>query len=302
MKEELKERESKAEKLIEELEKQKNEHKQILLEQKQVLEEMRQHVDEEKKARAANPPPEVAFQQQQQLQQQQMPVQQVEAFIQPQQPIGQMPQAQLKAYQAQAFNQQDQVVQQLEPVQMQQQPNQQQLLVQQQQQVYQLQQEQVYPVQQQQAYPVQQQAEYVGQQFISSQPQVQQPVGVTQGANQPVQVNKLHQHPGEFLQQVIVNQQPAVGKDSLLYQQQLLQAQQQILQEQQQLPQLPPDAIPGQLNLDSHNLELNRNSDDLVERKEMKRSIGDDDEALLNEPPKFECLNCHGSQLISQLV
>ena len=210
------------------------------------------------------------------------------------------------------------MVQQLEPVQMQQQPNQQQLLVPQQQQVYQLQQEQVYPVQQQQAYPVQQQqaypvqqqqaypvqqqVEYVGQQFISSQPQVQQPVGVTQGANQPVQVNKLHQHPGEFLQQVIVNQQPAVGKDSLLYQQQLLQAQQQILQEQQQLPQLPPDAIPGQLNLDSHNLELNRNSDDLVERKEMKRSIGDDDEALLNEPPKFECLNCHGSQLISQLV
>ena len=299
LEEELKEKESKAEKLIEELEKQKNEHKQILLEQKQVLEEMRHHVDEEKKARAAvgvgNEQP-LQQQQQPQPQQQQQPQQLLQQ--QPQQLLQQQPQQQQHlVQQPEAVLQQQAAAEHVQPLPVMQQQVLQPLDPQQQPQNVQAHQQQFAPqnqVLQQPVYPPAQQMSPGQQQVAVQQPQaVQQQLqqmvpGPLEGAG--LQMNQVPSHQGQYVPQVIVSQSTPVDLNSALYQQQLLLAQQQVLQEQHEAKQVPAEVISSSGNAQAAPQDQHPNDDQLAERKEMKREAREEEHLIGTSP--FGCSNC----------
>lgn len=306
--EDLKEKEVKAERLIEELEKQKNEHKQILLEQKQVLEEMRHHVDEEKKARAAMSGNDV---------------QQLLPYVQPPEAAGnQQPRATFGEQQLQP-EVEVRNVQQHEPDLLQQQ----QQYVPQQDKVMQPQhlppedhrvQQQLQPHPEQPDVPLQQPVKLEIQQPQQEHEQIQQ---VYDHQPPPPQQNFVPQQP--IHQQFVEQQQPVnnhnvVGQQppeqNLQHQQELLQVQQeqsvkekhnQHLPLQNPLQDLDPDTLESKKEVEDSNEKL--------EKKEMKRDLERVEQILDSRVPQsqgkdlkyFEndknCLNCAAKVLPLQL-
>ena len=288
--EDLKEKEVKAERLIEELEKQKNEHKQILLEQKQVLEEMRQHVDEDKKARAALSGNDV---------QQQLPYVQPPEAAEHQQPRAAFGEQQLQP-QVEVQNAHQHV------------PD---LLIQQQQFVPQ-QDKVIQQQQQQQPHPQQANLPFVQPVKVES-PQPQQPEQLHQvfDHQQPPQQNAFPQQPihHQFVEhQQPVDNQNALGQQppeqNLQHQQELPQVQQEEIVEEKQNLQDPPR------NLDPDTLESKKeldHSNENHEKKEMKRDLEHVEQILDSQSQGRDlkyfkeddknCLNCAAKILPLQL-
>ncbi|XP_013417027.1 putative sodium-coupled neutral amino acid transporter 10 [Lingula anatina] len=264
--------EEKQEALLKELQKQQVEAKQLLQEQREIIEELKKHKEDHKgeEGKIASDQNQQPVQQQQQLPGQQPLVQGNQLGVQqPQQGLGQQP-----AQQQQVPVQQQQLQQVQQPVQLQQsaqlKQNVQQQAVQEQQQqqqqpLQQQQGQQNIQVQQQQQVQVPQQAaqqqqpgqllQQQGQQPVQQQQQVQQQQG-QQNINVQQQQQPVQQQMGINGQQYqnqapAVNQQqqqPAAQQQNQQQQQQVLQQQKQqpIVQQGQQFQQVPQNQLAGQ--------------------------------------------------------